>query len=173
MAKSTLAERFWAKTQIVADCDCRLCTATVDPTAKCIVWAGAEKGKGYGAFWDGTRTLRAHRFAYELVIGPIPDGLELDHLCRVRACVAPAHLEPVTADENRRRGLHGVLAAAEGRLLNRCQHGHELTPENTYLEPPSIRHPQGRRRCRTCRRAQDRLRPSGGFRMRRRQASAP
>lgn len=178
MAKLSLTERFWAKTRIAADCDCQLCDDTDELAAKCVIWTAAEKDKGYGAFWDGTRTRRAHQVSYELVIGPVPAGLQLDHLCRVRNCVAPAHLEAVTGEENRRRGLLGVLAGLEERPAARtrqrsrvrpqprCHRGHELSPENTYREPPSASHPQGRRRCRICRRAQDRLRPSGGYRMR-------
>ena len=164
-ANPSVAERFWAKTRIAADCVCRICTATGEPAEKCIVWTAAEKANGYGAFWNGTRTLRAHRFAYELAIGPVPDGLELDHLCRIRNCVNPAHLEPVTREENRRRGLHGVLShqrkarpPSPGLTLpsTHCRNGHEYTPENTAVLPPSKSHPNGRRRCRTCRRAQRR-----------------
>jgi len=82
-------ERFWPK---------------VDRGGACWLWTGALYVNGYGAFRgpDG-RTIRAHRFAYERVVGPIPEGLDLDHLCRVRACVNPAHLEPVTRAENLRR----------------------------------------------------------------------
>lgn len=171
MSTQTIAGRFWAKTRIATDCACRLCATTTEPAAKCIVWTGAVKGKGYGGFWDGTRVRRAHRFSYELVVGPIPEGLQLDHLCRVRLCVNPAHLEAVKYEENQRRGLHGVLrgitrGARQQRAMRprppqvpatHCQQGHEMTPENTYLQPPSKTRPGGRRRCRTCRRAQRRL----------------
>lgn len=78
------------------------------PGDGCWEWTGARQPDGrydYGMFWDGTRAVRAHRFAYELLVGPIPVGLELDHLCRNPPCVNPAHLEPVTHAENIRRGV--------------------------------------------------------------------
>lgn len=157
MAKPSVVERFWAKTDVAADCDCRLCVAADDPAAKCILWTGSEKSHGYGSFWDGTRTRRAHQFAYELAIGQVPDGLQLDHLCRVRMCVNPAHLEPVTQQENNRRAY--LIALAEGRsrcpLPTHCSRGHEYTPENTYWRPPSGSTPNGRR-CRICRSDQKR-----------------
>jgi hypothetical protein len=76
-----------------------------------------------------------HRYIYELFSGPIPVGLVLDHLCRVRHCVNPEHLEPVTIAENVRRGL-------KGRMVTHCPKGHEYTPENTYT--------YNRRECRRC-----------------------
>jgi hypothetical protein len=109
-------------------------------TTGCWLWLGPVNRKGYGAvyFWGGTQS--AHRVAYTLAVGPIPAGMQLDHLCRVRACVNPAHLELVTGLENTRRGMKGVLRT-------RCAQGHELTPENTYTQ-------HGRRRdCRICIRA--------------------
>ncbi len=85
------------------------------PTTGCWIWLGALHRNGYGnirvgSMKDGTRGHRvAHRALYEALVGPIPAGMELDHLCRVRSCVNPAHLEPVTRRENLRRG--GVLDA--------------------------------------------------------------
>jgi len=71
----------------------------------CWLWTGGNDRRGYGRFSDADqRQVLAHRFAYELLVGPIPEGLDLDHLCRVPACVNPAHLEPVTNAENHRRG---------------------------------------------------------------------
>ena len=71
----------------------------------CWQWTGGRGGyqKSYGTFFGGFGTVRAHRWAYERWVGSVPDGMQLDHLCRVRLCVNPAHLEPVTASENKRR----------------------------------------------------------------------
>lgn len=91
-------ERFWVK-------------FTRDPSG-CWVWTAAvDKVTGYGKFHVASETMGyAHRFAYETLVGPIPDGLDIDHLCRNRACVNPAHLEPVTRQVNLLRGE--TLAAA-------------------------------------------------------------
>lgn len=96
---------------------------------------------GYGQTWDGQKVLLAHRVAYELAVGPIPEGLHIDHLCRNRACVNPKHLEPVTCLENVRRGA---------AVKTHCPHGHEYTPENSY------HHPAGGRICRICIRKRNR-----------------
>lgn len=111
----------------------------------CWLWLAADNGAGYGMFYVRSSGIRrgilAHRLAYELLVGPIPDGLQLDHLCRNTICVNPAHLEPVTPRENCRRGVSPT--AINGRKTL-CVHGHEFTPENTYV------YPNGRRRCRAC-----------------------
>ena len=120
----------------------------------CWEWLGARHPKGYGSFHmnDGGRTQRAHRVAYELFVGPIPEGLEIDHLCRNRGCVNPGHLQPVTGQVNQLRGLTVTRRLAE-RM--RCNHGHEFTPENTYWKPK----PNGRsyRQCRECHRQSERV----------------
>lgn len=107
---------------------------------ECWLWLGVTDEKGYGRF--GKRA--AHRMTYELLVGPIPDGLQIDHLCRVRNCVNPAHLEPVTLRENLARSSN---PAAIGILYNTCIRGHEFTPENTYIRP-------SRPRSRICKRCQ-------------------
>ena len=69
----------------------------------CWEWTGARQAVGYGYFWDGKRRTYAHRWSYERHVGPIPDGLTIDHLCRNTSCVNPAHMEIVTRAENNRR----------------------------------------------------------------------
>lgn len=89
----------------------------------CWIWLGALNHKGYGKI----NGKIAHRVSYEIHIGPIPDGLQLDHGCRVRCCVNPRHLEPVTLIENIARGEVGQYNARK----THCSEGHEFTPENT------------------------------------------
>ncbi len=78
-------------------------------TGGCWLWTSAIHKKGYGQFGVGDHTYQAHRWSYEYFIGPIPQGLQLDHLCRNRACVHPEHVEPVTSRVNGHRGLRGIL----------------------------------------------------------------
>lgn len=127
----------------------------------CWVWTAGRTSNGYGKFWVDGHTLVAHRLAYQELVGPIPDRMQLDHLCRNRACVNPAHLEPVTARVN---NLRGVGHAALNALKDRCNNGHPFTPENTYRR----RDGRGQRQCRTCAReaqrryaARRRLTPGG------------
>lgn len=128
-------------------------TATLDKCAKfvqpepntgCWLWTGAIVRRGYGVVRRGGRTLKAHRYIYQLLRGPIPSGLEIDHLCRVTSCVNPDHLEPVTKAENLRRG--NSLSAVNARKVT-CVRGHPFTDENTRI------YPNGSRVCRTCLRA--------------------
>jgi hypothetical protein len=113
----------------------------------CWLWTGSEKGHGgYGGFKYKNKTLRAHRVSYELHVGPIPPGLTLDHLCRVRFCVNPKHLEPVTHKENSLRG-YGV--GAINFRKTHCIHGHEFNKSNTRIRT------DGRgRECLACKRVQ-------------------
>lgn len=110
----------------------------------CWIWTGAIHRSGYATFTDGSnstqRTKWVHRLAYELLVGEIPAGLVLDHLCRVPLCVNPEHLEPVTQRENMlRSALIGGKAAQ-----THCLRGHEFTPENTW------RNKNNQRWCKTC-----------------------
>ena len=107
---------------------------------ECWLWMGGSRGGGYGAFWDGTRRVRAYRYAYELLIERIPTGLDLDHLCRNHGCVNPAHLEPVTTKVNI---LRGVGAPAQNARKTHCKYDHPLEGENLRVR-------SGRRDCMIC-----------------------
>ena len=127
-------DRFWRKVERSAN------------AGMCWVWNGARIGSGYGTIKVDAKPMLAHRIAYELVRGQtIPHGMELDHLCRNRACVNPDHLEVVTHKQNLLRGLGvGSMNAAK----TKCIHGHEFTDENTRRSPIG---PNGNRRaCRAC-----------------------
>lgn len=120
----------------------------------CWEWTAGLNGCGYGKVWWQSRHYLTHRIAYELLVGTIPDGLQIDHLCRVRHCCNPEHLEPVTSGENQRRSpfvLRITEYARRRSLATHCKHGHEFTPENT-------RHCRGARVCVTCKRRRDRER---------------
>lgn len=103
----------------------------------CWLWTSSLQYKGYGTFWGGEGSVYAHRWAYEHSVGAVPDGLELDHLCRVRACVNPGHLEAVTHAENCRRRPLGPIPAT-------CKRGHDLSGENLFFNT------YGYRMCRAC-----------------------
>jgi hypothetical protein len=101
-----------------------------EPMSGCWLWTGWVGKHGYGLMKiDGKHKL-AHRISHELLIGEIPAGLDIDHLCKTRCCVNPQHMEPVTRGENARRADPGRF----NRAKTHCPKGHEYTPENTRLE---------------------------------------
>lgn len=118
----------------------------------CVEWTGAVIPNGYGHFTrQGRATVLAHRFAYELRHGAVPDGLVIDHLCGNRRCVNADHLEAVTTRENLLRGTSPV---ARNASATHCIHGHEFAPLNTYVST------SGHRTCKACTRRRDRERKS-------------
>lgn len=117
----------------------------VDQTDSCWLWVGAIAGRtGYGTFWGKDRLVGAHRWAYEHYVGPIADGLDIDHICRVRACVRPEHLRAVPHVVNIRSG--------EKASRQVCPRGHAYDAENTYTRK------SGGRVCRACARERDQSR---------------
>lgn len=136
--------------------------STPIPFSGCWIWLGQiAMPQGYGRIYvGGGRAEKRHQtythiVSYELQRGPVPAGHELDHLCRVRLCWNPEHLEAVTHTINVQRGDAPTLARVLVRDLHHarrtqthCKHGHEFTPENTYIIPTT-----GSRQCRTCARA--------------------
>lgn len=110
----------------------------------CWDWTGAIYPNGYGAHRKaGFKGMYAHRVMYQRLVGPIPLGLTIDHLCRNRRCVNPAHLEPVTKRTNTLRGVGGPAVNAK---KTHCIHGHPFSGENLWVERTGSRH------CRTCHR---------------------
>lgn len=130
---SRLPARFWNKVQ-------------VQPNG-CWVWKASLFSTGYGCFNVDGRIAKAHRFAYEVCVCPVPDNKQLDHLCRNRACVNLAHLEIVTHQENT---LRGVGLTAQNARKTHCPQGHPYDEVNTKVY-------DGRRYCRACRRERKRL----------------
>ena len=109
----------------------------------CWVWTAGCTPGGYSTFRGvNSECTYGHRFSYEYYIGPIPSNLEIDHLCRVRCCVNPDHLEAIPHQINCQRGEVGIA----GREKTHCPHGHEYDEENTYIRPDN-----GFRICRSCR----------------------
>lgn len=114
-----------------------------EPMSGCWLWSGCLNRHGYGLVGFNGRTRIAHRVVYELLIGLIPPGLTIDHLCRVRCCVNPKHMEPVSMYENVMRGES--FSAREARQTH-CKNGHPYSGEN-------LRREKRQRRCRACARA--------------------
>lgn len=130
MAKKSLRERLLSK-------------AVINWETGCWEWTAHRSSAGYGRIQIGKRNVEAYRVAYELIEGSVPQGLHLDHLCRVRHCINPAHLEPVTQRENT---LRGVSPAARHAARNTCAAGHLHSESNTRVI-------NGKRSCRECDRA--------------------
>ena len=127
-----------------------LSRAFPEPNSGCWLWTGPMRPRGYGASNICPGEQLAHRAAYRLLVGPIPDGLTIDHLCRNRACVNPVHLEPVV---NRENVLRGYGPTAENARKDACIRGHAYTPENTIER---VRDGYPTRECRACNRVKQR-----------------
>jgi hypothetical protein len=134
-ADDRLPERFWSK-------------CIPEPNSGCWLWIGATTDHGYASVRWRNRMRIAHRISYAIIVGPIDPDLVIDHLCRTRCCVNPAHMEPVTMAVNTARGFNSIAVAAATRAraasLTHCFRGHELTPSNV------VRRPNGGRSCRRC-----------------------
>jgi hypothetical protein len=130
--KGTTEDRFWAKVE----------------SRDCWDFTGGRKPHGYGNFWaEKGRCVLAHRYAWETLVGPVPAGMVLDHLCRNRACVNPDHLQPVPQNVNAARGFS---PSARSRRKTTCPRGH----------PYDVTRPNGARRCSICDRAAEAARRS-------------
>ncbi len=127
-----MPDRFWSKVNKLDD--------------GCWEWMGSISLTGYGQFSRDGKTMLAHRVAYIWAKGEIPEGLEIDHLCRNRKCVNPSHMELVTRSENIRRGLLPEIGRKYGESKTHCPQGHPYSEQNTYHRPdrPS-------RDCKICR----------------------
>jgi hypothetical protein len=146
---------FVVRTLVGASLADRLMFRTAETGSGCWSWIGSIDQHGYGKVRVAGKTLATHRVAYETFVGPVPDGLVLDHMCHNadkgcpggpscshRRCLNPEHLEPAT------RSMNAVRGRGHGSETH-CIRGHEFTPENTYVDSAGHRHC---RTCRTCRR---------------------
>lgn len=135
-AVAAVPERFWSKVDKHGPVP-----AYAPSLGPCWIWTAAQI-TGYGIFWMNGHNVFAHRLLYEAERGSVPDGLQLDHLCRIRNCVRPDHLEPVTALENQLRG-NGF--AAVNLAKTHCPKGHQ------FNRIPACGRRRPRRACSTCR----------------------
>src|SRR5690348_14749328 len=124
--------RFWNRIQVTE--------------SDCWVWMGAKSKAGYGQLWSDGKVAYLHRLTFEFYVGPIPEGLTIDHLCRNRACCNPAHLEAVPLRENIRRS---DSATANNARKTHCVNGHLFDEVNTQFTSKG-------RRCRACHRERQR-----------------
>lgn len=112
------------------------------------IWTAGQTTTGYGkTTYKGLRTRKAHRVVYALLVGPVPDSLDLDHRCRIRLCVNPDCVEPVTRGENL---LRSPLVGKYRSRWTECPRGHPFDEANTYRAPGT-----GKRACRACSHARD------------------
>lgn len=123
----TLAQRFHAKVW--------------KHDAGCWEWIGSKQPTGYAQLWNGQRVEQAHRISFRLTCGAIPDGMEIDHLCRNRGCVNPDHLQAVSHRENMRRSK---TIMGQNAAKTECKRGHSFDQANTYITA------NGARQCRAC-----------------------
>lgn len=121
---------------------------TVNPDTDCWVWNSTNNGQGYARFWYGSKRIMAHKVAYLMMRGKPSEGLVLDHLCRVRNCVNPYHLEAVTNQENIARGNVG----SNHRDKTHCKNGHILSGDNLVYYKSKRCKSGFTRGCRTCKR---------------------
>ena len=119
----------------------------IDATGDCWEWVGPLHGGGYGHKYYRGRFWSTHRLVWSALVGPIPDNMDIDHLCRNRQCCNPDHLEVVTRSTNLLRGIRNGY-----QKKTHCPHGHEYSNENTFVNV------RGSRECRTCRRQKNKQR---------------
>lgn len=127
MGRIELPQHFWNKVEF-------------EPNSGCWLWNGYTNHDGYGRVSIGGKLQMAHRATF----GPVPEGMEIDHKCRVRCCCNPDHLEAVTHKVNVQRGLVPIVTAMRKLSMTHCKNGHEYTTQNTAIAKC------GARRCRAC-----------------------
>jgi HNH endonuclease len=133
VTSETILQRFWEKVEVPIS------------RGKCWRWTATILRDGYGQFRLNGKLIKPHRLAYELLVGPIPDGMmTLDHVCRNRACVNPYHLEPATNRDN--NVLRGIGISATNARKTHCPKGHPLSGDNLYHSQLK----KGWRECRIC-----------------------